>query len=111
MEDKKRIRISLPFDERLKEIEHLFLKTHDRKSLAGLFLKNVLLFLLEKKGKEETERIVHKVAEGQVSALIEAFSPFRSDYSTSKTDTDRDTESIPDDKTTDSFVDVSKFIL
>jgi len=57
---RKKVRINVHLDENLKELEHVFFETCDKKSLTGMFLKNLLLYLLEKKGKEFTEKVIHE---------------------------------------------------
>jgi len=70
---RKKVRINVYLDENLKELEHVFSETCDRKSLIGTFLKNLLLYLLEKKGREFTERVIHEVARGNPDVLREIF--------------------------------------
>lgn len=104
--DKKRLRISLYFDDELKDLEYIILGTVNKKSLVGMFLRNFLLFALRTKGKEETERIVYEIAKGNVTVLKELFS--------SNTSTDislKEEKNLLTNEDTDFSVDVSKFIL
>jgi len=104
--DKKRIRVSLYLEGELKEIEHIFMETVAKKSLAGMFLKNLLLFILEKKGKDEAERIIYKVARGNVEVLKELFCSSRLGINSSKKG-----EDLLKDENADQPMDISKFIL
>lgn len=72
---KKRIRISLYFDEKLEKFFPLFNETINRKSLMGEFLKNVILFLQEVVGDEnETAKIIRNIAKGDLSSIRVLFS-------------------------------------
>jgi len=109
MTDRKKVRINVYLDGKLKDLEHVFLKTYNKKSLAGTMLENLLLFILEKKGKDYTEKVVYEIVKGNVSILEEIFS---SPGSASPEDVSvKREENIPDDRDTDSTIDISKFLI